>query len=66
MEALQLLKLYLKKEHLNFAESWVMPESQMTEDDPDKDHDLLDDLLGDVRVQDTLDSIMQFIEVDEA
>ena len=54
MEALQMLKLYPKKERLNFAESWVMPESQMTEDDLDKGYDLLDNLLKDVRVQDTL------------
>jgi len=36
MEALQMLKFYLKNECLNFAESWVTPESQMTEDDPDE------------------------------
>jgi hypothetical protein len=63
MKALQMLKFYLKKERLNFTESWVTPESQMTKDNPDAD--FLDNLLGDVRVQDALDGIMQFIEVDE-
>jgi len=66
MEALQMLKFYLKKERLNFTESWVTSESQMTEDDPDQGRDLLDNLLKDVGVQDTLDSIMRSIEVDEA
>jgi len=64
MEALQMLKFHLKKERLNFTESWVTPESQMTEDDPDED--LLDNLLKDVGVQDIFDGIMQSIEVDEA
>ena len=66
MEALQMLKFYLKKERLNFTESWVTSESQMTEDDPDQGRDLLDNLLKDVGVQDTVDSIMRSIEVDEA
>ena len=66
MEALQMLQFYLKKKRLNFTESWVTPESQMTEDDLDEDCDLLDNLLKDVRVQDTLDSIMRSIEVGEA
>jgi hAT family C-terminal dimerisation region len=66
MEALQMLKFYLKKERLNFAESWVTPESQMTEDDPDEGCDLLDNVLKDVGIQDALDSIMRSIEVDEA
>ena len=65
MEALQMLKFYLKKECLNLAESWVMPESQMTEDDLDENHDLLDNLLKDAGVQDTLHSIMRSIEVDD-
>jgi hypothetical protein len=66
MEALQMLKFHLKKERLNFTESWVTPESQMTEDDPDEGRDLLDNLLEDVGVQDTLDGIIRSIEVDEA
>jgi hAT family C-terminal dimerisation region len=63
MEALQMLKFHLKKERLNFTESWVTPESQMTKDNPDAD--LLDNLLGDVGVQDALDGIMQSIGVDK-
>lgn len=64
MEALQMLKFHLKKERLNFTESWETLESQMTEDDPDKD--LLNNLLEDVGVQDTLDGIMRLLDVDEA
>jgi HD superfamily phosphohydrolase len=63
MEALQMLKFHLKKEHLNFTESWVTSELQMTKDDLDAD--LLDNLLRDVRVQDALDGIMKSIEVDK-
>jgi hypothetical protein len=44
MEALQMLKFHLKKECLNFTNSWVTAESQMTEDDPDA-VDLLGNLL---------------------
>ena len=33
MEALQILKFYLKKECLNFTELWMMPDAQMVEDD---------------------------------
>jgi len=58
MEALQMFKFHLKKERLNFMESWVMPQLQMTEDDPDDGEDLLCNFLGDVGVQDTLDGIM--------
>jgi hypothetical protein len=44
MEALQMLKFHLKKEHLNFTNSWVTAESQMTKDDLDA-VDLLGNLL---------------------
>jgi hypothetical protein len=46
MKALQMLKFYLKKERLNFTQSWVTPELQMTEDDLDED--LLGNLLRDI------------------
>src|ERR1700722_4260332 len=45
MEPLQILKSHLKKESLNFAGGWAMPESEMVEDDPDCD--LLYQLLSD-------------------
>ena len=62
MEALQMLKFYLKKERLNFTEAWVTSESQMTEDDPDED--LLRRLL-DGNAQDGLDRAIQAITNDD-
>jgi hypothetical protein len=35
MEALQMLKFYLKKKRLNFTKGWMTSESEMTEDVPD-------------------------------
>jgi hypothetical protein len=64
MEALQMLKFRLKKDRLNFTDTWVTAEKQMTEDEPD-DHDFLADLLrGDI--QDGFDSVMRRIGLDEA
>ena len=37
MEALQMLKFHLKKDHLKFMQNWVTPEKHMAEDDPDED-----------------------------
>jgi hypothetical protein len=63
MEALQMLKFYLKKERLNFTELWMTPDVQMVEDDPEGD--LLNDLLqGDF--EGVLDGIIQSINADEA
>ena len=45
MEALQMLKCYLKKEHLSFTENCVMPEKHLVEDAQDKD--ILNKLLQD-------------------
>jgi len=38
-----MLKFDLKKDHLNFMQNWVTPETHMTKDDPDEDllHNLL-------------------------
>lgn len=58
-----MLKFYLKKEHLNFTESWMTPGAKMVEDDPEGD--LLSDLLqGDF--ERVLDGIIQSIDADEA
>ena len=62
MEALQMLKFHLKKSHLNFTEAWVMPENQMTNDEPDVN--LLANLLkGEYR--NDWDKIIQFINSNE-
>lgn len=63
MEALQMLKFYLKKERLNFTKSWVTTQSHMTEDEPDQD--LLGSLLRDIGGQDALDVIMRSIAADD-
>lgn len=59
MEALQMQKFLLKKEHLNFMDAWTTTEKEMLEDDPD--YDLLQTLLeGDP--QDKLDFIIQSMD----
>ena len=66
MEALQMLKFYLKKKRLDFTESWVTTELQMTVDDPDDD--LLGKLLRNVGGQpgrDVFEAIIRSIEADE-
>ncbi|KAF8260762.1 hypothetical protein EI94DRAFT_1609819 [Lactarius quietus] len=45
MEALQRLKFYLKKEHLNFMLSWTSSDKEMATEDPETD--LLGELLRD-------------------
>lgn len=61
MEALQMLKSYLKKEHLNFTAAWMTTDKQMVDDGPEGDPlaKLLD---GDVQI--SLDSIIQAINKD--
>ena len=58
MEALQMLKFYLKKERLSFTASWVLAEKDLADDVPD------DNFLGrllDDDFQDGLDRIINFI-----
>ena len=62
MEALQMLKFHLKKEHLNFTQDWVTPVKYMTEDDDEED--LLRQLLQG-NSQDSLDRIVQSISSHE-
>jgi hAT family C-terminal dimerisation region len=62
MEALQMLKFYLKKDRLNFTAAWMTVEQQMTEDDPDED--LLSALFQD-NFQDSLDIVIRSINNDE-
>jgi hypothetical protein len=58
MEALQMLKFYLKKERLNFTAAWMMAEEQMIDNVPDRD--FLVDLL-DGSVQECLDRITRSV-----
>ena len=58
MEALQMLKFHLKKEHLNFTADWMTAEKWMIDDD--LDGDLLRKLL-DNNCQDGLDHVIQSI-----
>jgi len=62
MEALQMLKFYLKKDRLNFTAAWMTVEQQMTEDDPDED--LLCTLFQD-NFQDSFDIVIRSINNDE-
>jgi hypothetical protein len=62
MEALQMLKFHLKKDHPNFTTGWITSKKQMMEDNLDED--LLCKLLeGDY--QDTLDHAIQSINNNE-
>jgi hypothetical protein len=63
MEALQMLKLYLKKGRLNFTAAWITTKEQMVDDG--LDIDLLANLL-DGDFQDSLDRITKVINVDES
>ena len=58
MEALQILKFHLKKEHIYFTEGWMIPEKEMV-DDP-ADVDLLAGLLKE-NYQDNLDKLVKSI-----
>lgn len=60
MEALQMLKFYLKKERLDFTSNWVTSEKQQTEDDPDEDL-----LLKLFDSPDGMDLVIQSISNDE-
>ncbi len=60
MEALQMLKFHLKKEHLNFTKGWMTVEKEMLEDEPDEDP-LQKLLQGDF--QNNLDMLMQSIDI---
>ena len=62
MEALQTLKLHLKKERLDFTKEWMTEEKHMMEDDPDKD--ILCALLED-DFQGAIDLAIQSIDNDE-
>jgi hAT family C-terminal dimerisation region len=59
MEALQMLKLHLKKERLNFTHNWMTKEEQMVDDIPDIQ--TITDLLNDGNFQNGLDSIVHLI-----
>lgn len=62
MEALQMLKFYLKKERLNFTKGWMTEDNHMTEDDTDVD--LLHELLKG-NSQNSLDQIVKSITNDD-
>lgn len=63
MEALQMVKSTLQKEHLDFTTGWGTSEKQMTEDDPDEE-DLLQMLLR-ANFQNHMDIIMESINEHE-
>jgi hypothetical protein len=58
MEALQMLKLHLKKQHLNFMSSWMTAEKDMTNDHPDTD---LLGALKNAEGQETINNIQEQI-----
>jgi len=62
MEALQMLKFYLKKERLHFMRGWVTSEKQITVNDAEEEEeDPLEALLqGDF--QNNLDEIIHYID----
>ena len=62
METLKMLKFHLKKEHLNFTDSWVTPTADMLQDEPEGDllHQLLEG--NATEVQDGFDLIIQSID----
>lgn len=62
MEALQMLKVHLRTERLDFTAGWITSEKQMLETAPDGD--LLQELLSG-NIDDRLDTVMQFIHKDE-
>jgi hypothetical protein len=64
MEALQMLKFYLKKERLNFTQNWLTPENHMTHDEPDEE-DLLCRLLQPENFEDGLDCVIKSINAHE-
>lgn len=64
MEALQMLKFYLKKDHLNFMQSLITSNTEMVEDDAEGD--LLANLFWpEGNVQNGMDHIMQAINAYE-
>ena len=63
MEALQMLKFYLKKVCLNFMEGWQTTEKQMINKNPD-DTDMLIILLKG-NFQDKLDEMLEHINKEE-
>jgi hypothetical protein len=56
MEALQMLKYYLKKESLSFTEGWSLDEEELIKDAPEED--LLHKLVND-NSQNTMDRVMR-------
>jgi len=62
MEALQMLKFQLQKEHLDFMTGWKTLWEEMIDDDPEED--LLQKVLL-ANFQDNLDSLIQTINKDE-
>jgi hypothetical protein len=63
MEALQMLKFSLKKEHLDFMSAWMVDWKEMSVDNPDSD--ILGDFLrseGDSGCEDLQDKIIQYMD----
>jgi hypothetical protein len=63
MEALQMLKFSLKKQHLNFTLAWEVKQKDLSANNPD--NDILSDLLrsrGDSSCEDIQDAILHYME----
>lgn len=60
MEALQMLKLYLKKERLSFTNAWMTTEKEMTLDIPDED--ALQKLFEGIDPQHAMEEVIQLID----
>ncbi|KAF8124476.1 hypothetical protein EV363DRAFT_1178050, partial [Boletus edulis] len=63
MEALQMLKFWLKKDHLNFTKDWVTPQKDMISNE-DNDDDLLARLFSTTN-KSSLDNILSAIAREE-
>jgi hypothetical protein len=62
MEALQMQKFMIKKEHLNFMEGWMTQEKQLVDDDPDVD---LLQMLLDEDTENNFDNVIRSISQHE-
>ncbi|KAF9510390.1 hypothetical protein BS47DRAFT_1348082, partial [Hydnum rufescens UP504] len=61
MEALQMLKFMLKKQQLNFTDTWETPAAEMQDDH--KDMGMLEDILGAQDME--LDKVLETLDEEE-
>lgn len=65
MEALQMLKFYLKKERLNFTRGWITSQKILVEDEPDEPGAHNTSTQQDNQLEDTLSHILTMIAEEE-